>query len=284
MTFKDISRQFVYESGQPTLLGKIALVIIIIIVARLVVSMINAMINRAIKKHSEDYGMRAMTLTRLTQKLIKYVIYFIAITMLLDLWSINTSAILATAGLGSLALGMGAQSLIKDCITGFFIIFDNQFSAGEFVNIAGIEGHVEEVGVRMTKLRSLDGRLHYIPNSEISIITNCNRGPVRARVDIEVDRSEDPLRVLEIINEAIGDLRESYSYGDGTLDGPKIMGITENSERGYRITVVGKRPVDYYYDLEMDIRQAIVSAFIEHDIKLPEMHYRRGEGDEKTLL
>lgn len=280
MTFADISRQFIYENGQRTLLGKIALVIVIIIVARLMVSIVNTMINRAINRHSEDYGMRAMTLTRLTQKFIKYLIYFIAITMLLDLWSINTSAILATAGLGSLALGMGAQTLIKDCINGFFIIFDNQFLTGEFIRVAGLEGHVEEVGVRMTKLRSLDGKLHFIPNSEISIVTNCNRGLVRARVDIDVDRSENPMEVLKVIEDAIEDLRDKFLPGDG----PQVMGMTENSERGYRITVVGNRSVEDYYGLEMAIREAVVSAFIEHGIKLPEMHYRKGVGDEKTLL
>ncbi len=271
MTIDDISRQFVYESGKPTLLGKIALVILIVLLARMVVRMINTVINRAISRRGDAYGLRAVTLTRLTQKLIKYVIYFIAITMLLDLWSINTSAILATAGIGSLALGMGAQTLIKDCITGFFIVFDNQLAVGEFVKVAGIEGHVEEVGIRMTKIRSLDGRLHFIPNSEISIITNSNRGPIRARVDIDVDRSEDPVRVLEIIEEAIEGLRDAHFPEAG----PSIMGMTENTDRGYRVTVVGKRSIDDFYDLEMAMRQAVLSHFIKYNIKLPEMHFRK---------
>lgn len=272
MTIKDISKQFVYENGQPTFWGKIALVIIIIIAARVIVQVVNTVINRAIKAKGDTYGLRAVTITQLIQKFIKYLIYFIAITMLLDLWSINTSAILATAGIGSLALGMGAQTLIKDCITGFFIIFDNQLAVGEFVNIAGLEGHVEEVGIRMTKLRSLDGKLHFIPNSEISIITNCNRGFVRARVDIDVDRREDPDHVLNVIEESIQGLSDAYLPGEG----PSIMGMTENSERGYRVTIIGKRHVEDYFDLEMDIRQAVLSNFNKHNIKPPEMHFKRG--------
>src|SRR5699024_6993326 len=130
------------------------------------------------------------TLSTVLKNIIKYIFYFIGLVMVLDMFNISTSSILATAGIGGLAIGFGAQSLVKDIITGFFILFEDQFSVGDYVKIGEYEGIVEELGVRVTKIRDFSGELHIIPNSNIGAVTNRTRGAMRALVKVSVAYEE----------------------------------------------------------------------------------------------
>jgi small-conductance mechanosensitive channel len=118
---------------------------------------------------------RAQTLGKFLRHALLIVIAFIAALMILGELGIQLGPLLATAGIGAVALGFGAQSLVKDVISGFFIILENQYRIGDAIDVAGVSGLVESVSLRKTVLRDLEGRVHTIPNGEIKVVTNLSK-------------------------------------------------------------------------------------------------------------
>ena len=153
------------SNGQLNILGKLLKILIIIIAIKIVISLTNKLIDKALrnKKGNNIFisNRRANTIGEVLKKIVKYVLYFIGIMMILEMFNVNTTSILATAGIGGLAIGFGAQSLVKDIITGFFILFEDQYAVGDYVKIESLEGTVEELGLRVTKLRDFFWRFAY---------------------------------------------------------------------------------------------------------------------------
>ncbi|HZJ82812.1 MAG TPA: mechanosensitive ion channel family protein, partial [Clostridia bacterium] len=189
------------------------------------------------------------TLNALTQSILGYVIYFIAIIMILGEMGINTASIIATAGIGGLAIGFGAQSLVKDIITGFFIIFEDQYSVGDFIKIEEISGTVEEIGLRITKLRGFKGDINIIPNGEISTVTNYSRGNSAAIVDMSIAYESDIDKAIRVMEKACSD------YADGNPDiveEPQVVGIVSMSDFGIILRVVGRTLPMRHWGVERD--------------------------------
>ena len=139
---------------------------------------------------------RARTLGSLVQSIVRYMIYFITIVMILQEFKIDTTSLVAGAGIVGLALGVGAQSLIKDFITGFFILLENQFAVGDYIVIGDMSGTVEDIGLRVTKLRDGNGVLHIIPHGAIIRVSNYTRGHMQATVNVPIAYGEDISKVL----------------------------------------------------------------------------------------
>ncbi|MBD5020626.1 small-conductance mechanosensitive channel protein MscT, partial [Xanthomonas citri pv. citri] len=113
-----------------------------------------------------------------------YTLIFIFFVMVLDLFHYDPSALLAGAGIVGLAVGFGAQGLVSDIVTGFFILLEKQLDVGDYITVSTFDGIVEQVGLRTTQIRSFDGTLHYIPNRNITNVSNHSRGTMQALVDI----------------------------------------------------------------------------------------------------
>ncbi|NLJ99019.1 MAG: mechanosensitive ion channel family protein, partial [Tissierellia bacterium] len=205
-------------------------------------------------------------ITFMLKNIIKYVFYFIGAIMVLDLFDINTTSILATAGIGGLAIGFGAQSLVKDIITGFFILFEDQFSVGDYISVGNLEGIVEELGVRTTKLRDFSGELHIIPNSKVEIVTNKTRGAMRALVTISVAYEEDIDRVIDVLDRVCNEIRESNK---NVVEGPTILGISNLGESGIDLTIVAKTNPMEQWSVERQLRKNIKEAFDRENIEIP---------------
>lgn len=156
--------------------GIIALQLIaILIIAKLLFKFINYLIDSLFDEKDEYDAQtiqRNKTLKTILRSGLKYLFYFIVITMVLQVLGIPISSILAGAGVFGLAIGFGAQKLVEDVITGFFILFENQFGVNDYIAVSGVEGFVQKVGLRTTTLQSLDGDIHIIPNSNIQQVTN----------------------------------------------------------------------------------------------------------------
>ena len=146
---------------------------------------------------------REETLSKLLDSVLSYVVYFIAFMMILSVLGIDVKALIAGAGVVGLAVGFGAQSLVKDIISGFFIIFEDQFSVGDHVRIGQYEGNVETIGLRTTKIKSWTGELHILPNGSIIEVTNFSINNSIAVVDIAIAYGEDIARAETVIEETI---------------------------------------------------------------------------------
>ena len=145
------------QGGYFNILSKGIKITIILVGVHILTKLVNIVIDRTLQRKrgrifSTDER-KIHTITFMLKNIIRYVFYFIGVVMVLDLFNINTTSILATAGIGGLAIGFGAQSLVKDIITGFFILFEDQYSVGDYIGIGDLEGIVEELGVRTTRIR-----------------------------------------------------------------------------------------------------------------------------------
>lgn len=165
---------------------------------------------------------REATLLKLLQNVLTYVVYFIAFMMILSTLTIDVSAMLAGAGIVGLAVGFGAQNLVRDIITGFFIIFEDQFSVGDFVRIGQFEGTVEEIGLRTTKIKTWTGELHILPNGNITEVTNFSLYNSMAVVDLSISYESDIKKAETVISELLHEMPAKY---EDIVKTPEILGV-----------------------------------------------------------
>jgi len=261
---------FTTEYGELNIFGKAIKVIILLIVVKIVLKILNALIDRTIAKRVKTMSIKEerkiKTLMAVFRNILKYILYFIAIVIILDIFGVNTSSILATAGIGGLAISFGAQSLVKDIITGFFILFEDQYSVGDYVIIGDYTGIVEEVGVRVTKLKDFSGELHIIPNGQITVVTNMGRGPMRSSVVVRIAYEEDIDKAIKVIEEVLDKIKKA---NDSIIEGPSVLGVTSLGDSGVDITIVAKTKPMEQWALERQIRKAVKEAFDEEGIEIP---------------
>lgn len=200
---------------------------------------------------------RTKTLESLTKNAFGYVFIFILIVTILEMLGINVSAILAGAGIVGLAVGFGAQGLVSDVVTGFFILLEKQIDVGDEVTIGVIKGVVEVVGLKTIQIRGYDGSLHYIPNRQIAILSNHSRGAMRAMVEIKL-KAEDN---LEEITKSIKEICHTMAEQDeDILMGPEILGIQDMGTADYTIQIVARTTNGQQYHVERQLRSRIKIA------------------------
>lgn len=199
---------------------------------------------------------RQNTLLKLLQNGLAYVVYFAAILAVLSALDINVTGLLAGAGVLGLAIGFGAQNLVRDVITGFFIIFEDQFSVGDYVRIGAAEGTVEEIGLRTTKLSGLNGEIHIFPNGTIVEVVNYSLNNSIAIVDVSVAYEVDIPKAEELIREFLLELPEKYEQ---LVKLPELLGVQNlaASEVVMRITAETK-PMQHF----------AIARIIRRDLKI----------------
>lgn len=257
----------------------LAIIVGIFIILQVIDRFIDGQLNSEKIKLKGSYN-RIVTVTNLIKRIIKIILIFIGVTIIMSVFKISIAPILATLGVFSLAIGVGAQSLVKDLINGFFIIFEDQYSVGDLVEIEGIEGIVEDLGLRVTKIRDFSKILHVIPNSNISIVSNKERANGRTRIDFYVDNSADPSFVEEKINEAI----EKYKKSKEMIVGPNLWGVTENDKYAYKMSLVYYTKQGQQYDLEYAIRSEILKTMQRENIKMPIIRNELIKGEDNNAL
>lgn len=263
---------------------KAFLILFILIITRIAIYVADLLIRRTFQlknKHEQDHR-RANTLQKLLHSVIRYVFFFIAVITILDGMGVPIMAVLSAAGILGLAVGFGAQNLVKDIITGFFILFEDQFSVGEYVETQGVGGVVEEVGLRITKLRDWDGKLHIIPNGSIAMVTNFNRGSMRALVEVGVSYDENIDRVLEVLKSVCKSVNDDYPAIITTE--PKVVGVTALGQSEVVIRIVAKTIPMEQWGIEMELRKRIKDTFEREGIEIPYPHQvviRKDEAQDK---
>jgi small-conductance mechanosensitive channel len=216
---------------------------------------------------------RVATLTQAVSYLIRVVVWTFAILLVLGEFDVNLGPLLAGAGIAGVALGFGAQSLVRDFLSGFFILLENQFGVGDWltVSVTGkeITGQVEAISLRITQLRSFEGILHYIPNGNVLVVGNRYKGWARAIVDVGVAYGEDVGKVREVLEELFEELRTSEDLGEAFHEGPKVLGVERLGDYDVVIRVIaGTRP-SRRMDMERELRQRIKQRFDQRGIEIP---------------
>ncbi|RJX26758.1 MAG: mechanosensitive ion channel family protein [Dethiobacter sp.] len=247
--------------------GVVLRLILIIILAKLVLRFGYSLIDRIFKGKNNiiTLGNKSETFSGLFKSLLRYLIIFVSLLMILKEF-VDITPILAGAGIAGLAVGFGAQSLVKDIITGFFIIIEEQFSVGDHVTIDSYSGIVEHVGLRATKVRDFGGQLHIFPNSRIDIITNHSQGPQRALVDISVAYEENVDRVLEVLREICEKFSREYP---AVREGPVVLGVADLADSEVIIRIMAKADPMQQWSIERELRRVIKNHFDQMGIEIP---------------
>ncbi|MCR6545552.1 mechanosensitive ion channel family protein [Dehalobacterium formicoaceticum] len=249
-------------------LGKI---IGILIGARILIQLGRGMIERlfAQSMRSRLFGeaKRLETLKVLSLSIVTYGIYFMVILMVLGVLGVNTASIIASAGIVGLAVGFGAQSLVKDVITGFFMIFENYFTVGDYIQAAGVGGIVEEMGLRTTTIRDWAGELHIIPNSQITIVTNFSRGKSRALVDVRISYKEDIDRAIEVLQKEADQVAKEFK--ETIVEAPRVLGVQDLGSSEVLIRVIAFTQALEQWPLERELRKRLKGALDQAGIEIP---------------
>ncbi len=253
------------------MINGIIIIFLIIVLSRIVVKISDKAIIKFFNRNKKmkKFGMRsrkADTLSVIIQSLVKYFIYFIALVMILQQIGIETNSLIATAGIGGVALGFGAKSLVQDVITGFFILFEDQYSVGEHVRIEGREGIVEDMQIRVTKVRDFSGELHIIPNGQINIVTNMNRGSIKADVNLRIPYDSDMEKVFSILKGVSEKIKERHK--DSITHDPVINGVAEFTTYDMRVNMYVMTKPTKQFGVAYDMRKLAIEDLEKSGIEV----------------
>jgi small conductance mechanosensitive channel len=211
---------------------------------------------------------RGQTIAQLLRSVGQVVIVTIAILLTFNVF-INIAPILAGAGILGLAISFGAQSLVRDVISGFFILLENQFAVGDVIEVAGKSGVVERMTMRVVVLRDLEGTMHIIPNGEMKVVSNKTRGWARAVVDIAVPYTEDVDRILSIVRDESAQFSTDPVWGL-QLDGPvEVLGVEELRENSVVIRTLLKTQPGSQWNVAREFRRRLINRFTREAIESP---------------
>lgn len=212
---------------------------------------------------------RSQTLEKLALNMFSYILIFIFIIIIFGILNYPVSGLLAGAGVIGLAVGFGAQGLVSDVVTGFFILLEKQVDVGEYVTLANFDGIIEEVGLRTTQLRGFDGTLHFIPNRQIGSLSNHSRGNMRALVDIGISYDENIDEAITVIQEACDRFSES---NDLIVEGPNVLGVQSLGSSDVVIRVIAKTLNMEQWGIERGLKKTIKEALDQNNIEIPYPH------------
>lgn len=241
------------------------IILIYFIIKNIANRFISKLFQAYIHKKSISAG-RAYTLESLTKNLLSYLLIFILVVTVLQTFGIEATAVLAGAGIVGLAIGFGAQGLVSDIVTGFFLLLEKQLDVGDLITIENFSGTVEQVGLRTTQIRSADGTLHYIPNREITSLSNHSRGDMQALVDIVVSKENDIPVTLDILQQLCDSIAKENEV---ITDGPNVIGIQSMSSTTVTIRILAKTKNMEQWGVERLILQQLKEAMDKYHIKTP---------------
>ena len=262
----DVSR-WVHHNLVP-LLGVILLALVLIELLRL----FTRRLSRFAEHERLPHAFRAQQLKTLATVIDSVgiaIIVFLALMQVLSLFSIDIKPLLASAGIAGLAIGFGAQTLVKDVINGFFILVENQYDIGDTVSIAGKTGTVEEMTLRRTVLRDADGSVHVVPNSQITVVTNSTRDWTQLSLKVSVAYGEPTDKVISVLKQAAQEVRNDPAVSQEIVSDPEVPGIDRVGPGEAEYVVLLKTRPGAQYRVSRALRHKIKECLERSGIKTP---------------
>lgn len=229
-------------------------------------------LSRRPEETEDEVKKRSTTLSRVLVSTSQVFIVFIAVFMILSELEIDIAPILAGAGVVGIAIGFGAQGLVRDLVAGFFIIIENQYRVGDVVRIADVGGIVESINLRRTVLRDLDGIVHIVPNGEIRVANNYTKEWSRVNLNISVAYGEDLDHVMEVINKVGQELAEDPKWKAAIIAAPQAVRVDNFGDSGIEIKIVGETMPMQRWEVMGQLRLRLKKAFDKEGIEIPWPH------------
>jgi moderate conductance mechanosensitive channel len=216
---------------------------------------------------------RTATVAGLIVTTIQAIAWFVVVAVILGAAGVPLGPLFASAGVIGVALGFGAQTIVRDTLSGLFIALEGQFDVGDIVDLqtegGPIAGTIEDLTLRITTVRQYDGTLSMVPNGGIQITSNRTRGWGRAIVDVRVSLTEDPEKVREVLEEAIAEVRAAPPLDGWLREDPKVLGVTQLTDVAQVIRVVAETSPNHRVDTERELRAKIAQRITERGIRVP---------------
>lgn len=258
-----------------TVIGGILIFVIVLI------SVLNIVVPRLVRvtaetrlagKPDEEIQQRVDTLSHVfTRTGGSIIVLFAFLTMLPEI-GVNVGALIAGFGIAGIAIGFGAQSMVKDFLAGIFILVDNQYGKGDVVRIAGVSGTVEDVGLRRTVIRDLDGMVHFVPNGEISVSSNYTEEFSRVNMNVGVSYSEDLDHVISVIDRVGEELAADPEWKDAILTAPRTLRVDNLGDSSIDLKIVGDTKPIQQWAIMGELRKRLKRAFDDEGIEIPYPH------------
>ncbi len=250
-------------------------IIVIIVVAAILIKLLRmvtgrlARFTRSQELPSRLRAQQLRTLVSVVNGVGLFVILFMALLQILQVVNINIGPLLASAGVAGLAIGFGAQTLVKDVITGFFILMENQYDVGDVIKVAGVTGTVEHMTLRRTVLRDADGSLHTVPNSQISLVSNLTRDWTQTSLHVSTSYEEDSDKVIALLKEVGQEVRNDALYKEDIVADPEVPGIERVAPGEVDYLLLVKTKPGAQYTVTRELRRRIKAAFEKNNIRPP---------------
>lgn len=250
-----------------TVAWDVAKIVILFIASRIVTYVLVGTASRILHLRAVKMDERRRnTLTSLIHNTIRYTIYFVFILMSLQVLQFHIETLLAGAGIAGLAVGLGAQSVIKDVLTGFFILFEDQYGVGDYVTINGATGTITQIGVRLTRMQVWTGELESIPNGQIQQVTNYSRTNSLAIIDVGVNYSTDLDFAMGLLDKVMQELKESEPDLIGEVT---IMGVQAFQADAVLIRATADCRSMTHFRVRREAQLMIKKVFDENGIDIP---------------
>lgn len=250
---------------------RIAIVVVVALLTIILIQAISRRLNKAAEKATEgkpERGQQIQTLIQVGRWSLQMIVVVAAgITILGNF--VDIAPLLASVGVAGLALGLGAQTLVKDFVGGAFILIENQYSVGDVVQLGDVSGSVEKITLRTTHVRSVNGNLNIVPNGEVRVVTNVTHEWSRAMVDLGIAYEEDRERVRAVLEAVVEEIVADPEFGPQLLERPKVLYPLSLGDWAIGAKVMVKTPAGKQWGVAMELRKRLLAACERENVTLP---------------
>lgn len=220
----------------------------------------------------ERYEARATTLAALLRSVTNVVAVVLLVLTVLAIFDVPLGPLLTSAGVAGVALGIGAQSLVRDYLAGIFLIIEDQYGVGDFVDLGTVSGTVEDVGLRVTRLRDGNGQIWYVRNGEIIRVGNQTQGWSTATIDIPVDPDEDSSQVIELLGTVVQQVQQNEELAEVLIEDPQVVGVQSMEPGRVTFRIVAKTKPNQQASVQRAILDKALHAMKDAGIKGPKTY------------
>jgi small conductance mechanosensitive channel len=250
-------------------------------VLAIVVSLVTGRYVRRYRRKAKESGddaegrrrRRLTTVIGLVGGVVVVIVWFIVVLTMLSAFGVDLGPLIASAGIAGVALGFGAQTLVRDTISGLFIVLESQYDVGDVVDLETegglVSGSVEGLTLRVTSVRQFDGTLSIVPNGYIKVARNKTRGWGRAIIDVRVALGEDTARVRVVLEELLEELSSTEPFESALRKNPEVLGVTQVTDAAQVIRVVAETEPSRRWEIERELRERIAARVAERGIRVP---------------
>jgi len=268
--------------------------VIVIVVIAVAIFLISRPIIRSVMKRMLSHRMadeeeteiqkRVDTLSSVIVKIVGIIILIVAVITILPEFGVNIVPLVTFIGVGSLAIAFAAQNLIRDFISGFFILMEDQYRIGDVVSIAGIGGLVEDITLRRTILRDLDANVHSVPNGKVEMSTNMTRKFSRVNLNVSVGYGENLKHVIDTINKVCQEMATDPQWKDDFITTPSVLRVDNLGDSGIDIKILGDTKPSKQWAIMGELRLRLKDTFDSEGIEIPWPHTKVYFGNTPTVI